>query len=570
MSTPSSYHTALEADTTGISSPIESTSDLPSSPRYRGAVQPPHTLKSHCQIHLEEELYLPALHILDSLLTAGTTIHQTKYGSTPARIASPAQLALISTLTVHPKYTSRTPEGARYSNHEIATRAIAYLRGVLNLTGPVNANFRTAFSFVSASSAALTRSGRDRDSRWRSSRVSTPSDDSASDSSDYLDGILANEQSVWRRGTDFWAVLGWAFKCAAMHPERWRHWKGWIEFMVDVLERDWDERVALDEGEEDGKMQLGSLLMGYLDDLRNERKHVLKEVLRALMAHTDDDPSDKAVYKEVWEKELVVGVRKTKRKREESVVDLENGKFGDYLDWDADDIGSSEEEDAREGSPIPRRATGKGGRKPKAKAPEVRVTDGMVDTVPLRQRIFRLLSAAADAFPDLVFDVVDLYDRFTDRVRRLPLPLLRAFIESHSTHLPTFVQVELLRRLADAFLPDKHPDPDVVDPESSGGLTMLMLKECYLPFAAGRVFADDNARLSLVLENMLWFISVHGGMAGGGEELRRAVEKGIKAREDKIRKRTTSKDAADKPAREMLARSTRSLRVFVTVVGSRG
>lgn len=58
-STPESFYTAKDsppvggADTTGISSPIE---DDAAEPRYRNAVQPPHELKVHCQIHLEEEL----------------------------------------------------------------------------------------------------------------------------------------------------------------------------------------------------------------------------------------------------------------------------------------------------------------------------------------------------------------------------------------------------------------------------------------------------------------------------------------------------------------------------------
>jgi len=61
MSTPESYYTAqakdsplLEADTTGISSPLDE--DSPEPPRYRHAIQPHHDLKGHCQIHLEEEL----------------------------------------------------------------------------------------------------------------------------------------------------------------------------------------------------------------------------------------------------------------------------------------------------------------------------------------------------------------------------------------------------------------------------------------------------------------------------------------------------------------------------------
>jgi hypothetical protein len=62
ISTPASYHTAQgspsnAADETGLSSPLE---ELPPGELlpYRAAVPLPHELKSHCQIHLEEQLCL--------------------------------------------------------------------------------------------------------------------------------------------------------------------------------------------------------------------------------------------------------------------------------------------------------------------------------------------------------------------------------------------------------------------------------------------------------------------------------------------------------------------------------
>lgn len=67
ISTPDSYHTARDshpspfnsigADDTSLSSPVEDDdSSLPDEPPYRDAVQLPHELRSHCQIHLEEQL----------------------------------------------------------------------------------------------------------------------------------------------------------------------------------------------------------------------------------------------------------------------------------------------------------------------------------------------------------------------------------------------------------------------------------------------------------------------------------------------------------------------------------
>ena len=60
ISTPESYYTARNspsnaADETALTSPVEPPQE-DDDPGYRDAVQLPHVLKSHCQIHLEEQL----------------------------------------------------------------------------------------------------------------------------------------------------------------------------------------------------------------------------------------------------------------------------------------------------------------------------------------------------------------------------------------------------------------------------------------------------------------------------------------------------------------------------------
>jgi hypothetical protein len=80
------------------------------------------------------------------------------------------------------------------------------------------------------------------------------------------------------------------------------------------------------------------------------------------------------------------------------------------------------------------------------------------------------------------------------------------------------------------------------------------------------VTAEDNARLSLALESMLWYLYPRCEM-GDADALRRAVERGIRAREDKIKKRAGGGDSVERAAREVLARSARSLRALADVVG---
>ncbi|KAK4149739.1 hypothetical protein C8A00DRAFT_37669, partial [Chaetomidium leptoderma] len=250
ISTPESYYTAHNspsdaADETTLSSPVED--HPPEEPGYRDAAQLPHELRSNCHILLEEQLYTAAIHILSGLLSDGTTNpsllrHRQQKKPKPALIPPPSQIALLTTLIIHPSFTSRPSET---SNLHAASHALAYLRSLLSTTGAVNANFRAAFDFTSTASS---RAANGRTTSRHTSSSSSDDDDDDSSSSDALTGTFARSQLVFGgRAADFWAVLGWAFRCAAEYPHRWRYWRGWLGFVVGVLEADFDERLARDQ-----------------------------------------------------------------------------------------------------------------------------------------------------------------------------------------------------------------------------------------------------------------------------------------------------------------------------------
>ncbi|KAK0621456.1 hypothetical protein B0T17DRAFT_494536, partial [Bombardia bombarda] len=566
----------------------------------------------------------PAIQFLEGLLSDGnnnttTTLSSATPQLKPARVPPPSQIALLNSLIIHPSYTSRA-FGA--NNLHVAAQSLAYLRDLLSVVGPVNANLRAAFTFGNSSSGSgrSTRPPPDSDEYdkdgggWSSS--------SSTSASDLIESKLAREHSIWRRASDFWAALGWAFRCAAAHPQRWRHWKVWLEYMVDVLEADWDGRLEMEDdnnnnnnnnnddddddddndndNEEEGEGKESwyaslrqSLLAGYLGDLRRERKNTLREVLRALMAFVDDDDgSDRVVFKEVFEGEAVVVGSDSKGKRKRApTVDLEKGEFGDYLDGDnggPKNVATGR----RRGKPPKTAAAAAAAGMSKKSSPTTngtgtdtatgfafRVSDSMAETVPLRLRLFRLLSAASFYIPDVFTPVGDLYEQFADRVRSLPLPMFRLFIASHATPLPDFAHVSLLRGMIDKMLPSSggsggRPSPASADPEvdAKAGVSVPMMEKCFLPFAAGRVTVEENAKLSLVLENMLWYIYGYRDVViPYTKGLRMAVEKGIRAREDKVKRRGVGggdgqQAAVDRAAREVLDRSARSLRLLVDVV----
>ncbi|KAK3295613.1 uncharacterized protein B0H64DRAFT_417276 [Chaetomium fimeti] len=555
--------------------------------------------------------YTAAIHILSGLLSDGNTTTALQHPHhlpnqnlkpKPALIPPPSQIALLTTLIIHPSFTTRPPE---ISNTHAASHALSYLRGLLSTVGAVNANFRAAFQFGDAPTTTTTSTTTNKNTRYGGPRTGTTStssnnsnhnhnnnnstsdSDDDDDSDDALTGPFARSQLLFRRAPDFWAVLGWAFRCAAEQPRRWRHWRVWLGLAVSVLEADFDERLARDRdrdrdregvvGRGKGKSvsaypALGqSLLVGYLRGLGRERRNVLKEVLRGLFAFADGENgvADRAVFREVFERETVVkGAGSGKRKREDTMVDLENDRFGDYLDGDEFESGGEEEDGAgRVPTPKGRR---KPGRKPKAEAtPSFILTDDIAETVSFRLRIFRLLSAVSYYLPDTFARVDELYERFTDHVRSLPLAMFRLFVEPHPADLPEDVRVSFLRMLIEEMLPRHHPEPADVDPDnaSATGVSVLVLQECFLPFPANKVTAEDNAKLSLALESMLWFVYSQIDVAYS-PELRQAVEKGIKAREDNIKNKRGGRP--DKAAKDVLARSARNLRALVDVIAVAG
>ena len=109
-----------------------------------------------------------------------------------------------------------------------------------------------------------------------------------------------------------------------------------------------------------------------------------------------------------------------------------------------------------------------------------------------------------------------------------------------------------------------------VDPEgdAEGSLTLSMLEQCFVPHPANTVALEDNAKLSLVVEDAIQLLWACDLMVYS-EEFEEAVEKGIKAREAKAKKRRTGKvkgDEADALAQEILTNSGERIRLLLEVL----
>ncbi|EPE10795.1 major facilitator superfamily transporter [Ophiostoma piceae UAMH 11346] len=107
----------------------------------------PYELRDHIRVFLEERMYGEAVQLLTSLLAAGGS--NQRYGArastvSPLWIPPPSHLAVLATLAVHPAYTSRPQEG---NDVRVAGHALQYLRHILAVAGPVQADMASAFQF---------------------------------------------------------------------------------------------------------------------------------------------------------------------------------------------------------------------------------------------------------------------------------------------------------------------------------------------------------------------------------------------------------------------------------------
>lgn len=549
----SSADTTADTTPTGLARcPTGSPEHKPAPPsrrRYRDSTEAPDSFKEQTQILLEEGLYYLAIQSLQ------TNLFSQSYRplDTPWWVAPPAHIAFLGTLVIHPLHTTWASIDDTKNKKIVAVRAYQYLLDVLRSVGPVNGHFRTAFAF------------RDRSSRAsRRRRAHTPDEsDPAANREDDLTTPLADADSLWNRVPDFWTMLGWAFSCAASHPERWPHWKLWLELLLDVMERDVAERKALDDEKGDGQprnMLRNSILASYVGE------HQLGHIMRVLFAYIDGD--DAHSYQEIWPRETQIptssAAATNKRKRDEEnakaaiVVDLERDEFGDWFEDEDDDTIFADPyiNDARSTSPTPARRKGKARvaqPRSKKRQPLPLVENPLLEeTIPIRRRIFALLSRLCYELPptEAPFAVFDLYERFAEHVRDLPLDVFPRLVWSDSPEMERSVYVTLARHLLARLLPPGVPQPLDVDAETeaNGYVSGAMMERCFLPWAASSVVAD-NARLAVVLWELLSYLwrveESEVGPDSVAEVMRGAILAGIEARERKSKLRNEGGPAGD-------------------------
>ncbi|PHH63939.1 hypothetical protein CDD81_5158 [Ophiocordyceps australis] len=555
-SSPRSFYTANDSeskDSTAASSPLHGEAC-----EFRHGRPLPRELKEHCQIYLEEQLYVCAINLFNSTLSAGLSRRPKTFktgqdgGKGAVPVPPPSHLALLNTLLVHPLHTRRAEQGQQLL---VPGLALDYLRNLLDVVGPLNADFRTAFQFDSN-----TRRPR-RVGQVVHESDGDGSDDSCEAHSDRVRGKLSSESSLWNRGQDLWSTVGWALNTATLYPHRWRYWRTWLEFMLDAMEADWYEREVRDSQALDAKNEAPSrwrresMIYMYM----NQDGCSMKRIIKALFALGDD--LSQAAFCQVFDKEHKTGHKSSRKRKRDAALDVENDKFGDYFDDESMSSSISE-------PPTPQ--------KPQNSAKQVSYAcsnPGLVESVGLRQRLFVLVSAATSAL-DRIAELDRLYEDFVTGIRVLPVPLFAHFVSQKPNRLPSEIQVTIIKELFHQLLPSKRRDAARVDAEAeaNGSISMALLEHCYMDMPANTIGLEDNAKLSLVVESavqLLW----QGDVLAYSPGLQEAAERGIQAREAKVKKKRTGKmraDASDAVARDILTGSAQRIRLLMEALKASG
>jgi hypothetical protein len=174
---------------------------------------------------------------------------------------------------------------------------------------------------------------------------------------------------------------------------------------------------------------------------------------------------------------------------------------------------------------------------------------------------------------DAFHPVDDLYEQYCDWVRNQPIQLFARFVACQGQLLEE-QYAYFLRTILDKMLPTNTPDPADIDKETDDqkGISAALLEHCFLPFAANNNSLESNAKLSLVLEQMLRLVWRRDGSHVGiaySDGLKDALLKGVDARKAKTRRKKMAKSAIDgeeTAARNALEDSARGLSIMIDIL----
>ncbi|KAK5120619.1 hypothetical protein LTR85_005977 [Meristemomyces frigidus] len=497
--------------------------------QHRPAKPLPSLLLNHAIVCFEEQLFSQAFGLLRSALTSG---QESAASSHPiaAHVPPLQHLALAATLSVHPRLTTRTKEKDK---HAAADEALTYLLDLQKTVGVRDAELDKALQFVPKVHAAP-RTKRAKGKTRQSDLLADDDDDEMW--STKIRSTYADRDSLWMNAEDFWDVVGWAFNCSVKHKHRWERWRSWLDFMLDVLMSDLEAHAADDAA---GESMLAQYLKPFGEGRNNKRR-----LMRAILA--DGGQKSLPEFGELWRNEtkLPKPEKKEAKAGKKRKLDLENGEYGDYFDDESDvDSPATSLSRSRSATALPASRTS---RQPSGNEEDSEGDDsitcnprnkpteptgieafGGMESIRLRERILALLVRFCHLSPDVFLDTEDLFDLYTEFFRPLPLPVFQPLVLSPKRWLGPDEQSSLNQMLLRPLLTSTAP------PYDENALTQMEYEVHFAPFAANTTSVVDNAKVSLLVEDLLRLLSQCGGLVYSAK-FRKAVEAGIQARREKV------------------------------------
>ncbi|KAJ6257918.1 hypothetical protein Dda_7708 [Drechslerella dactyloides] len=245
-------------------------------------------------ISLEEGMNTKAIDLLCQVSYAGISTPAKPGAKKDVAIPPPEVLSILTTISLHPAFTTRRTGTLQL---DAALRASRYIRTITRLAGPTNCRLQQAWRFkrsidgaaASDDEANTTRRMRNRNVAKtgavgrRGKRAAAADIDTAP----FANLPIANEESLFRLSDDIWAVIGWAMVCSCRHPKRWDLWKDFLDLLLETLLADFQERIDAAQTPEDMDLE-GSLAntIGFLPNMVGGAGY--KRIVRAIFANRSD------------------------------------------------------------------------------------------------------------------------------------------------------------------------------------------------------------------------------------------------------------------------------------------
>ena len=366
------------------------------------------------------------------------------------------------------------------------------MRLVLQSVGPKESRVAEAFQFASSDER--------RPKRRRVRQVSPQRRESnfSEYDPDVIENDLANDASLFARADTFWQAVGWTFNCSFLHKKRWDRWSLWLEYMIDLLQADWNSC------HDDETKKAQSLIVRYIIG-GNGPTDSGRKIIRAVFA--DGQGTSAAEFPEIWRnetKELKAKNEadgKTSAAERADGIDIEADDYGDYL------TSSSENEDFRDDEhQVEESDTGVASNTNQTIHIASSSSLGGSTALHLRYRLLALLSSVANSYPysftnstspsHLVSGTVtaDLYTLIASYLRSFPLSTFhllfspRILLAAFPPDAASVLTQCLLHRIGMIEVAAGEPE--------SYALTQETLVESYLPWAANA--NDDTERANLL------------------------------------------------------------------------